>query len=358
MNRAARSKPTIKDVAREAAVSIKTVSRVMNAEPGVRVDTADRVREVAGRLGYTVNQAARNLVSGRTGSIGIVVYASENWQWTADLVSGAVVRGRARGYGVAPFILEQYEGEERDAMLWLASHHAVDGVILTTPWNESPRLHQELAERGMPFALLPAPEGFEALAVRSCDKDGAQAATRHLLELGHTRLGVIGGQMAIDLTRQRWEGFVAAMRARGLDPDAAPRIFKDYSFPAGHEAALRLLSGPDRPTALFCFSDLLASGALRAAHELGLQVPGDLSVVGMGDQLAAQIVWPALTTVAIPTVEMAAAAVDLLLDAIKGAPDAVRERVFETTLVVRDSSGAPRASGAKRRLNVDLKPAR
>ncbi len=337
-------KPTIKDVARASSVSIKTVSRVMNAEAGVRIDTADRVRAAAASLGYSVNQAARHLVSGRTGSIGILVYASENWQWTADLVSGAVVRGRARGYGVAPFILERYDREERDAVLWLAAQHAVDGVILTTPWNESARLHQELKQRDMPFVLLPAPAGSEGLSVRSTDADGAEAATRHLLDLGHERIAVIGGQPWLDLTRQRLSGFLRAMRGHGLDADTAPKVLEDYAFPTGYRAARHLLGAPQRPTALLCFSDLLAAGALRAAHEQGLQVPRDLSVVGMGDQLAAQIVWPALTTVQIPTVEMAGLAVDLLLDAIQKVPGARSEAVFATALIVRDSTGpAPEA---------------
>lgn len=352
MNRAARSKPTIKDVAREAGASIKTVSRVMNAEPGVRAEMAERVRSAATALGYSVNQAARHLVSGRTGSIGVVIYTSLNWQWTADLVSGAVVRARARGYGVAPFILEHYDREERDAVLWLAAEHAVDGVILTTPWNESIRLHAELRERGMPFVLLPGREGSEELSVRSRDDVGAETVTRRLLELGHRRLGIIAGQPGIEQTRLRLLGFSRALCAHGLDPDQAPRVMDNYTFPAGYEGAQRLLSEAERPTALVCFSDLLAAGALRAAHERGLRVPADVSIVGMGDQLAGQIVWPPLTTVSIPTVDMAGAAVDLLLDALQSKPEATRETVFATRLIERDSSGPAPAFASRTRAKL------
>ena len=115
-------------------------------------------------------------------------------------------------------------------------------------------------------------------------------------------------------------------------------MLKDYTFQTGYDAARRMLEKPGRPTALVCLSDLLGAGALRVAHEMGLLIPEDLSVVGMGNLMASQIVWPALTTVAIPTVEMAAKAADMLLDQIMGV-DVSPEAVFETRLIARESSG-------------------
>lgn len=341
---------TIKDVAKAAGVSFKTVSRVMNNEPGVRADTAERVRTSAAELGYAVNQSARRLASGRTGSIGIVVYTALNWQWTADVVSGAVARARSRGYGVAPFILDHYEREQRDAMLWLASHHAVDGVILTTPWNEFPLLHAELAERGMPIVLLPGGEKARWPSVRSTDDAGAEALTDHLLALGHRRFGVIGGQAELEQTRLRLKGFGRSLRRAGLDPETCPRVLDNYALATGRQGAHALLTAPDPPTALFCLSDLLAAGALRMAHELGFRVPDELSIVGIGNHLAAEMVWPSLTTVAVPAAEMAGAAVDLLLGEVAGRPDRPFEAVFETTLVLRDSTGpAPDHGGGRPR---------
>ena len=331
--------PTIKDIARQSGVSIKTVSRVMNNEAGVRADTAERVRSVADGLGYAVNLAARQMRTRRTGSIGIMVFASTHWQWTADLVAGSVVRARERNYGLAPFILQQYEATEREAVLWLASRHAVDGVILTTPWNESPRLRNELRERGMPYVLLPAPAGLSEPGVRSDDAGGAAKLVRHLLDHGHRRIGFIGGQKEISLTRERLAGIDAALGEAGLQRDPAMTALGDYSFESGYAAAERLLALHPRPTALLCFSDLLGAAALKAAHEMNLRVPLEVSVVGMGDQMAGQIVWPALTTAAIPTEEMAGRAVDLLLDEIEGATGSPRAVVFETELIVRESSG-------------------
>lgn len=336
--------PTIKDVAREAGVSIKTVSRALNHESGIREDTAERVRQVASDLGYSVNLAARQLVSGRTGSIGILVFASTHWQWTADLVSGALMASRANGYGLAPFVLEQYESAEREAVLWLASRHAVDGVILTTPWNENTQLHADLRERGMPFVLLPAPpESLEA-GVRSKDAEGAGELTRHLLDLGHRRIALLGGQPGIDLTRTKLEGFEGALREAGIDPAGLPRVLADYSFETGLRCARELLAYTPRPTAIFCLSDLLGAAALRAAHEAGLRVPLDISVVGMADQMAGQIVWPPLTTVAIPTEQMAGRAAELLIERIRSGDGDAKQVVFDTELIVRESSGPPPAA--------------
>lgn len=334
-----RGTPTIKDVARESGVSIKTVSRALNNESGVRAGTAERVRRAASELGYSVNLAARQLVSGRTGSIGILVFASTHWQWTADLVSGALMASRAKGYGLAPFVLEQYESAEREAILWLASRHAVDGVILTTPWNENAQLHAELRERGMPFVLLPAPPESDEAGVRSKDAEGAAELTRHLLELGHRRIALLGGQPGIDLTRIKVAGFEAALREVGIDPARLPRVLADYSFETGLRCARALLASKPRPSAIFCLSDLLGAAAIRAAHEGGLRVPQDISIVGMGDQRAGQIVWPPLTTVAIPTEQMAGRAAELLIEHIRYGANAPGQMVFDTSLIVRGSSG-------------------
>ena len=333
------SNPTIKDVARESGVSIKTVSRVLNNESGVREDTAERVRKAASELGYSVNLAARQLVSGRTGSIGILVFASTHWQWTADLVSGALMAGRAQGYGLAPFVLENYESAEREAVLWLASRHAVDGVILTTPWNENQQLHRELRERGMPFVLLPAPPESDEAGVRSKDAEGAAVLTRHLLDLGHRRIALLGGQPGIDLTRIKVAGFEAELRRAGIDPAGVPRVLADYSFETGLRCARELLASRPRPSAIFCLSDLLGAAAVRAACEAGLRVPQDVSIVGMGDQMAGRIVWPPLTTVAIPTEQMAGRAAELLIEHIRNGKNELGQVVFDTELIVRESSG-------------------
>ncbi|MBA3811531.1 MAG: LacI family DNA-binding transcriptional regulator [Caulobacteraceae bacterium] len=331
--------PTIKTVAREAGVSIKTVSRVMNAESGVRPGTTARVQSAADRLGYVVNPAARRLASGRTHTLGVVIYASSHWQWTAELISGALAGARRRGYGLGPFILQHYEKAEREIILELASGRAVDGVILTVPWNENLTLHEELAARGMPIALLPAPAGSAHCAVRSDDDRGAALLTRRLLEFGHREIAVIGGQETLDLTRLRLSGVREAMDAAAAPLAPERLVFEDYTFRTGYRAAKRLLASKTPPTAILCFSDILAAGALRASHELGIHPPIGLSIVGMGNQAIAELVWPPLTTIDIPSEEMAAKAADLLIDQIEGVTGAPGEALFNTRLVARGSDG-------------------
>lgn len=330
--------PTIKDVAALSAVSIKTVSRVVNNEPGVRPDTAARVRAAADELGYAVNQAARRLAGGRTGTLGMLIYAATSWHWTADLVAGAVARAHARGYGLIPYILENYDEDQRATVLWLAAQQAVDGVILTPPWAEFPLLHQELAERGMPLALVPAPRHAAGLTVRSDEATGIRELMTHLLAQGHRRFGVIGGQIELDSVRIRMKAVRASLREAGLDPEI-PAMLRDWYFATGYDGGRMLLAAPDRPTALVCFSDVLAAGALRAAHEARLSVPGDVSIAGIGDQDIAEMVWPSLTTVHIPSQDMAGSAVDLLVDQIQGAARAPRSSIFPTQLVIRGSTG-------------------
>ena len=330
---------TIKDVAAAAGVSIKTVSRVLNREPNVRQDTIDRVNAAAEALGFTVNLSARRLASGRSHSLGMLVVTRSHWHRTADLVSGALTQGQTRGYGLVPYVLQSYEGRERDVVLSLVSQKLVDGLLLTTPWSEVDGLGQDLADRGMPFVSIAGPASPGRLSVRADEEAGAYAVTRHLLDGGHRRIAVIGGQRALFGTRERLTGYERAMRETGHDPAAQRHVFGDYLFPTGYRAARSLLSDPTPPTAILAFTDVLAAGALRAAHEARVAVPDQLSIVGMGDFALAQFVWPALTTVAVPSPEMAAKAVDLLIECVEGRRPPEPTVVFPTPLIVRDSSG-------------------
>ena len=311
----------------------------MNNEPAVRPETAERVRAAAAALSYSVNPAARLLGGGRTHSLGMLVVARSQWQWTADLVAGALNRSRERGYGLVPHVLGVGDLGERETILALAARRVVDGLLITTPWAEDQDLLAELDRRGMPIALVPAPIGSEHPSVRADEEGAAYALTRHLLDHGHKRIAVLAGQRTLDLTRQRLRGFQRAMRETGVTVEPGLQILADYTFRTGVLESRKLLARESPPTAVFAFSDVLAAGALRAAHEIGLTLPRDLSVVGVGDLAVSQMVWPALTTAAVPSTEMAAAAVDLLVEAIEGGPSPDREVVFATRLIVRGSSG-------------------
>ena len=335
---------TIHDVARAAGVSIKTVSRVMNDEPAVRAETAERVRNAARALDYTVLAAARQLGGGRSRSLGMLIVARGQWQWTAELVAGAVARARLRAYALAPHVLALDDAAERATILALAARRAVDGLIVTTPWAEDEALLEALEARGAPFVLAPAPAEARRPGVRADEAAALEALTRHLLEHGHRRFAILAGQRGLDGTRQRLKGVRAALAEAGLDAKAVPSVFADYTFRTGLLEARKLLAQA-RPTALICFSDVLGAAALRACHEAGMTPPRQISVVGVGDLAVSQMVWPALTTAALPSAEIAAQAVDLLVDRIEGraVPDA--PVTLSPQLIIRSSSGpAPSAT--------------
>ena len=326
----------------------------MNNEPAVRAETAERVRAAAVALDYSVNAAARQLAGGRTRTLAMVVAGVTQWQWTAELISGAAERAQERGYGLTPYMLQAYGEEGRARVLALAARRGSDGLILTTPWSEDRALARELKRRGAPAVLTPAAEGVDTLAVRVDEAAATERLTAHLLAFGHRRIAVVAGRRELEITRQRVEGVRRALRAASLALEPALTAYGEYSFRSGLQAARRLLGGETRPTAIVALTDVLAAAVLRAAHEGGVAVPDALSVVGVGDLPLAEMVWPALTTAAVPSREMTARAVDLLIDAVEGGETAVREVVFDTRLVVRGSSGpvrtdAPRPGALPRR---------
>jgi LacI family transcriptional regulator len=337
--------PTIVEVAEAAGVSIKTVSRILNNEGTVREETAARVRRAADKLGYTVNLSAQRLARGRSGNIGMLLISRSNWIRTAQLVAGAVERAQERGYGLVPYVIGQYVDEQRDFVLSLRARKAVDGLLLTVPWSETPTLLGDLKERSFPHVRIAGPPMAGHPQARSDDRAGAHALTRHLIDLGHRRISVVGGQAFLNVTRERLAGFRQAMEEAGLDPDASPHHFDNYLFATGFKGAASLLSHDPPPTALFCLTDAIAAGALRQAHEMGRRIPADVSICGMGDSSIAEMVWPPLTTALIPSAAIAADAVDMLIELIEGR-DAPADIRHETPVRVRESTGPAPMAGA------------
>ncbi|MDZ4762458.1 MAG: LacI family DNA-binding transcriptional regulator [Alphaproteobacteria bacterium] len=332
-----RTAPSIVEVAAASGVSMKTVSRVLNEEGSVREDTARKVREAAAALGYTLNLSAQRLARGRSHNIGILLVARSNWQRTAELVSGALGKSQAIGYGLVPHVLAKYEGAERDGVLALKARKAVDGLILTVPWSENLKLLADLAERAVPHVRISGPLIPGHVTAHSNDEMGAYALTRHLLDLGHRRIGVIGGQRHLNVTRERLAGYEHALREAAIDPRSLPHFFDDYLFGTGFRGAKELLALSAPPSALLCLTDILAAGAIRRCHEMNVTVPGKVSIAGMGDSSIAEMIWPTLTTATVPTAELAARAVGMLVDVIEG-KTAPTDLILDVPLVVRGST--------------------
>ncbi|HYH76631.1 MAG TPA: substrate-binding domain-containing protein, partial [Arthrobacter sp.] len=235
--------------------------------------------------------------------------------------------------------------ESREADVEALLERRVDGILYATMYHREVQVPANLGS--LPAVLVDAVSTAGAVtAVVPDESGGARAAIECLLAAGHTRIGFLNNTDDVPATRDRLRGFRATLTGAGLDGDAAPVEAEPSEVWGGYEAARRMLARPDRPTGLFCYNDRMAMGAYRAAAELGLSIPADLSVVGFDDQeLIAANLHPGLTTVALPHYEMGAWATEHLIDAIEGKTDlglmALHPTILDCPLVTRDSVAPP-----------------
>ncbi len=338
---------TINDVARRAGVSPMTVSRVVNDEKNVRETTREAVLKAVRELNYVPNLAARKLASAEHVRIG-VIYSNPSAAYLSEFLVGVLDESAGKG---AELLLVKCEADDAAAEKLAVQRlieSSVTGVVLPPPLSESDVVREALKEAGV--ATVGVATGRfrgDLSCVRVDDRAAAEDMTRYLLELGHRRIGFIKGHPNQTASAERLSGFRAALRDT---PDAEAEVVQGYfTFPSGLEAAERLLDGPNRPTAIFASNDDMAAAVVSVAHRRGLDVPGDLTVVGFDDTAISTTLWPALTTVRQPVSAMAAAAIDLLLRETRAARDG--EAITATDLIVphalieRQSSGsAPRGA--------------
>ncbi len=332
---------TIKDVSREAGVSIKTVSRVLNNEKYVGVETRARVAEVVERLNFRPSVAARSLAGRRSFQIALICDNPSPY-YVYEMQSG--IRDRCQQDGVR-MIAQPYDRESPgllDDIESLVDATQIDGLILTPPVTDYPAVLDLLARRNVRFVRVSPGAALDLSPSTFIDNVAAAATmTRHLIELGHRRIGFIAGHPSFATSGQRTEGYRRALAEAGIAVDPALIRTGTYDFESGSTETEALLALPDRPTAIFASSDDMAAGALAVAHRTGLQLPGDLSIAGFDDTRLAGFVWPPLTTIRQPIRALAHAAADLLLSDAD-APVEHREIAYE--LIVRGSTAAPGAS--------------
>ncbi|WP_371931456.1 LacI family DNA-binding transcriptional regulator [Glutamicibacter sp. MNS18] len=335
----------IKDVAERAGVSIATVSRALSGRGNVSASSLQLVRQAADELGYVVSSSASGLASGRTRNIGVLLPSISHWFYALVLegISAALLRA---GYDTTLYQLSKDRAERETVFSDFLLRQRVDAVItisveLTT--EELAALHaldKPLVGVGGPLPGVPT--------LYLDDEQVAQLATEHLLDLGHSRIAHLGGSRETEadfsLPTHRRTGYERALRQAGLEPDATLYRTADFSIDGARQAARQLLGTPGhRPTAIFAASDEMAIGAILAAGELGLQVPGDLSVVGIDDHPLAEVF--NLTTVRQQPREQGEQAVAMLLRTIDGREEATGHRIGHQ-LIVRGSTRreAPPAS--------------
>jgi DNA-binding LacI/PurR family transcriptional regulator len=308
--------PNIRDVAREAGVSVATVSRVLNEMPDVSLETRDHVRSTMARLGYRRSTIARNLSLGRAHAIGVVApfFTSAS---VVERVRGISDRLAERGYDLVLFDVETVL-QRADAFHDFASRARVDGLIVIS----LPLSDDEVAtvrRAGLPVVLIDIGHPHLAHVVID-DVHGGELATKHLLAKGHQRVGFVGDLPAnpfgFTSSERRREGFRRALANAGITPDDELELRGPHGREHARALAHQVLDRTPRPTAVFAASDIQAFGVLEAARDLGLRVPDDVAVIGFDDIEPAATV--GLTTVRQPLRQSGVRGAELLIAAIEG----------------------------------------
>jgi LacI family transcriptional regulator len=329
------ARPTIHDVAAAAGVSLATVSKAVNGRYGVSPETTAKVMAVVDALGYESSLVASSMRARRTGVVGVLVADFE--PFSSEVLKGVGTAVRQLG---AEYDLLAYSGAHRGGAdgwerrsLSRLSGTLIDGAILVTPSVLT-------TPASVPVVAVDPHKGRADLpSVEADSRGGAVQAVEHLVSLGHRRIGFLAGRPDLRSASLREAGYALALRSAGITRDPALTRDGDFEMGAARRAARALLDGPDRPTAVFAANDLSAIAVLRTAHELGLRVPDDLSVVGFDDIPEASREQPALTTVRQPMHRLGTVATTMLFTLLEGGVIDRPEVQLPTRLVVRGTTG-------------------
>ncbi|GAB4121217.1 MAG: LacI family DNA-binding transcriptional regulator [Roseiflexaceae bacterium] len=336
-----RSKPTavtIHDVARAAGVSVSTISRVLNNKDDVAPETSERVRRVMQELNYTASLAAKSMRSRTSKVIGLIL-PEVTEPFDLEVIHGVGSAIRGSGYDLIIYTtsgepLNRRASWELD-QLALLKGGLTDGCIIVTPTAPT------FPDTERIVVIDPLGDGTNVPSVLARNRVGALSVMEYLIGLGHRRIGFISGRTNTLSAMRRLIGYQDGLAAAGIPFDPSIVGEGDYSRESGRSAARHLLNRPDRPTAIFAANDETAFGVMDVAHELGLSLPNDLSIVGFDNLPETNLSTPTLTTVDQSIREMGAIAVRLMLDILRG--DMPEERLIKvpTRLVIRDSCTHP-----------------
>ncbi|GGD08841.1 LacI family DNA-binding transcriptional regulator [Pontibacillus salipaludis] len=327
--------PTIQDVARLANVSIATVSRVLNNQPGYSEKTKQKVLETIEELGYQPNAIARGLVNRKTSTIG-VLFPSVSGLLSAEILHG--IEAKAHQHGNSVIVCNTAENREKTIKyLQVLREKRVDGLIFVS--EEVTEEYYELF-RGMdiPVVLVSTQSYQYPLPyVKVDDRHAAYAATRHLIEEGHTKIGMIAGSPDDPIAGSpRIEGYRLAMREAGRSlEDSLVETCSSFQYNDGKSGFSSLMNRHPELTAIFAASDELAIGAISAAYKESIRIPDDVSIVGYDNLLLAEMSVPPLTTIAQPFGRMGERAVQMIIDLMNG--EEAESTILPHELVIRDS---------------------
>jgi LacI family transcriptional regulator len=328
------------DVAREAGVSLMTVSRVVNDKGEISPETRKRVQQVIERLGYRPSGIARSLAGGQTYTIGLVVPDIAN-PYFSGMAHGVAKVAYEEGFGVLLCDCEEQPDREL-ALLDVLEEKRVDGVVVAAPRSASEKL-LPILERHPNAVIVNRLFDGEGIStalghVINNDHAGGHMITQHLLERGHQTVGFLAGPETSYGSARRLSGYRAALEEFGISYNPELVHYCPPTVEGGRQAAIQLVQEHPEISALFCFNDLVAIGVLQCCHQLGRQVPRDLAIIGYDDIPMASWVTPALTTCRVAFEEMGKLAIQLLIDHISGCSEACENIIMEPELIVRASA--------------------
>lgn len=328
-----KSTPTIRDVARQAGVSHQTVSRVINGSEDVTPETRERVEAAIADLGYRPSAIARSMASGQTHTLACISPNLTDYTF-ASIIEGAEIEARRLGY----FLLSS---SARDAESFkglvdeLVGHRRVDGLLVMNPYADE---RYQLIPEGIPSVFVGArSRGENTCSVCLDDEAVAYNATKHLIESGHKRIGMVTGPMAEDCSLDRMVGFQKAIEERGLPFLPELIIEGDWGASSGQAALMQMSANGDLPDAIFVQNDRMAMGVLRAARDLKILVPDELSIIGVDDMPLTQHYDPPLTTMRQDMPRIGLEAARILIHAIEGAQAQSCQLKLPAELVIRQS---------------------
>jgi LacI family transcriptional regulator len=336
--------PTIADVAREAGYSPMTVSRVINGEKNVKDDTRQAVQDAVAKLNYSPNLAARTLAGAEHIRIAML-YENPSFAYLSRLLVGTLEQARKSH---VQLVIEQCkDGQDIHEVFRDIVESGVDGIMISPPLCDTVAMVELIDQTDVTCVVVANwnPPGKMSV-VRIDDVAAALAMTRHIISLGHSRIGFVKGNPEQKASAQRLKGFTMAMEEAGLAIEPELIVEGLFTYRSGLAAADQLLDLPNRPTAVFASNDDMAAAVITGAHRRHLDVPADLTVCGFDDTDFAQSIWPELTTIHQPIAEMSRTAVEILVDRIRaqraGKVTSREERLLDYTFVQRESDAPPK----------------
>jgi DNA-binding LacI/PurR family transcriptional regulator len=335
-------KATIYDIAKEAGVSIATVSHVINGKGRISTGTRSAVFAVMERLNFQPSVIASALTGKKTFTLGLLVPDVSN-PFFAEIARVIEDQSHQLGYSVVMCNTDNKD-EKIERYISLLLQKSVDGIIIATG-IENKEILEQLLDKGLPIVLIAREMPLVAVqTVVVDDYVGGCLAAKHLLSLGHKEIAILAESQMVSSSRERMRGFRQTMEDAGLEFNESWLKICDYKVEDGKENTLELLQQDRRPSAIFACNDLLAVGALQAAKALQISVPSELSIISFDNTILASVTNPTLTTIAQPMEEMGKFAVDVIVEDIQGDIRAKQRISFRPELLIRESTAVPPVS--------------